>query len=215
MIERFGLYVILTNPVVGYEAAAEAAVAESVAYLQLRMKNVPPKTLLQTARAIRDITANTTTRFIVNDDVKIAMAVDADGVHLGQDDMDIDAARAQWNQPGKVYGLSTHNPFQSAKSLERKPDYIGVGPVFATPTKIIPDPVVGLKTMGAIIADTPLTTVAIGGIDEANLADVLAHGAINFCAVRAIMRSDRPREVIKRMTAVWKEAEIRREFDPS
>ena len=214
MIRRFGLYVILTNPVVGYEAAAEAAVAEGVTYLQLRMKNAPQEKLIQTAHAIRAITAKTATRFIVNDDVEIAMIVNADGVHLGQDDMDLDTARAKWNQPGKHFGLSTHNPLQAAKALEKKPDYIGVGPVFATPTKVIPDPVVGLKTMGEIIAATPLTTVAIGGIDEDNLDDVLAYGAINFCAVRAIMQSDRPRQVIQRMMTAWREAEARRGFDP-
>jgi len=210
MIDRFGLYVILTRPVIGYEAAAEAAVAAGVKYLQLRIKDESEAFILNTARHIRAITLDSKTRFIMNDSVDIAMAVDADGVHLGQDDLDIREARKQWPVPGKIFGLSTHNPIQAAQAALHNPDYIGIGPVFATPTKVIPDPVVGLQQMGEIVRQAPVTSVAIGGIDEQNLPDVLAHGAINFCAVRAIMESQTPQTVIKRMMQVWVEVESNR-----
>ena len=158
----FGLYVILTNPVVGYEACARAAIDEGIRFLQLRMKNVSRNEIVDTAKRLRKLTSGTGTLFIVNDDLDIAMETDADGIHLGQNDMDIDDARKTWGDPGKIYGLSTHNPDQAAAALKKSPDYIGVGPVFPTPTKAMPDHVVGGEMMGQIIRSTPLPAVAIG-----------------------------------------------------
>ncbi len=86
---RFGLYLILTNPRMGYEACAEAAVKAGVRYLQLRMKETPRDEVVAVARNLRGITAGTATRSIVNDDPSIASEVGADGVHLGQTDMPI------------------------------------------------------------------------------------------------------------------------------
>ena len=118
-------------------------------------------------------TRGTATRLIINDDVDLARELDADGVHLGQDDLSLAAARLRWPAPEKNFGLSTHNSAQAAAAVALAPDYIGVGPVFATPTKVIPDPVVGLEAMGAIVRSSPLTTVAIGGIDASNLPAII------------------------------------------
>jgi thiamine-phosphate pyrophosphorylase len=85
------------------------------------------------------------------------------------------------------------------------PDYIGVGPIFATPTKAVPDPTVGLDTMGRIIAASPLTTVAIGGINAGNLPDVLKRGAVNFAVVRAVNQRPDPAAAIGELQAVWRE----------
>ena len=206
MPESFGLYAILTDPVVGYEACARAVVAEGIRYLQLRMKGAPRYEVLRTAQIIREITRGTSTRFIVNDDLLIAMEVDADGVHLGQSDMPINEARALWDTPGKIFGLSTHNEAQEFKARDLNPDYIGVGPVFPTPTKAIPDPDLGLELMGKIIRKSPLPAVAIGGMNEENLPEILARGAVNFSAVRPIMQSPDPRSVIRRLMEIWKTA---------
>ncbi len=206
MKESFGLYVILTDPVTGYEDCARAAVAEGISYLQLRMKDDDRSEVLQTAGLIREITRGTPTRFIVNDDPRIAMEVDADGVHLGQSDMPLNQARDLWNIPGKIFGLSTHNEAQELRARDLGPDYIGVGPVFPTPTKAISDPDLGLERMGRIIRKSPLAAVAIGGIDEENLPEILAHGVVNFCAVRPIMQSTDPRSVIHRLMKIWKTA---------
>ncbi len=113
-----------------------------------------------------------------------------------------DAVRI-WNNPNKIFGLSTHNIAQAKDAGSLSPDYIGVGPVFATPTKDKPDPVMGLDSMREIIENCPVTTVAIGGINEDNLPRVLEHGAVNFCAVREIMQSRHPGRVINRMMKVW------------
>lgn len=210
-MKSFGLYVILTNPVVGYEKCAEAAVKTGVKVIQLRMKDMPFKQVLNMAKAIKQITAHTGTLFIVNDDVRIAKDADADGVHLGQEDMSIQDARTFWNKPGKIYGLSTHNEKQADRALDIQPDYIGVGPVYKTPTKEKPDPVLGLHRMGNIIRKTPLTCVAIGGINPGNIKDVLNSGAVNFSAVRAIMQSEYPAKVMKEFINIWEEIVLNKE----
>ncbi len=205
MKESFGLYVILTNPVAGYEKCAAAAVAEKIRYLQLRVKDRSPGEVLEIARRLREITAGTGTQLIINDDPEIAAAAGADGVHLGQDDPPLAAARKILTRPGALFGLSTHNAAQARAALSLAPDYIGVGPIFPTPTKARPDPVLGVEEMGRIIRSTPLTAVAIGGINEKNLARVLAAGADNFAAVRPVMAAPEPRRAIARFQAIWRE----------
>jgi thiamine-phosphate pyrophosphorylase len=203
MPEHFGLYLVLTEPAVGYERAAEAAVETGVRYLQLRMKKRPPAEVLDMARRLRRITAGSPTRFIVNDDVEIARTSDADGVHLGQDDMSIAEARRHWPAAGKIFGLSTHNEDQERSAREVAPDYIGVGPVFPTPTKDRPDPTLGTERMASIVRNSPLTTVVIGGIHAGNLEDVLRHGAVNFCVLRAVNQSPDPASAIRRLQQIW------------
>jgi len=139
----------------------------------------------------------TGTRFIVNDDVDLARELDADGVHLGQGDLPLAEARRRWPVPGKVFGLSTHNAAQAEAAVALAPDYIGVGPVFATPSKAVPDPVLGLAALGVLVRASPLTTVAIGGIDATNLPDVLATGAANFAVIRAVNRASDPAAAIR------------------
>jgi thiamine-phosphate pyrophosphorylase len=204
MQEKYGLYMVMTNPVVGYEACAQAAVNCGVPFIQLRMKNLPRADILEAAWRVRAVTKNTDSLFIVNDDVTIAKEVDADGVHLGQNDMSIAEARKLWNTPGKIFGLSTHSAEQAEAAIARKPDYIGIGPVFPTPTKAIADPDLGIERAGAIAKATPLPHVVLGGLDETNLAEVLRAGATNYCAVRAIMQSAEPEAVIERLQAIWR-----------
>ncbi|MEI8243912.1 MAG: thiamine phosphate synthase [bacterium] len=201
MPETFGLYLVLTDPVSGYDCCAGAAVACGVRYLQLRMKQAAREEVRAVGARLRARTRGTATRFIVNDDVDLARELDADGVHLGQGDLSLVEARRRWPVPGKLFGLSTHNAAQAAAAVALAPDYIGVGPIFATPTKAMPDPVVGLAAMGAILRASPLTTVAIGGIDAGNLPQVLAHGAVNFAVVRAVNGAVDPAAAIRALAA--------------
>jgi thiamine-phosphate pyrophosphorylase len=203
-IEAFGLYLVLTDPAAGYEACTQAAVNAGVRYVQLRMKKQPRREVLEMALRLRRITAGSDTRFIVNDDVEIATEADADGVHLGQDDMSLSEARGRWPRPGKIFGLSTHNEEQERRAREFAPDYIGVGPVFPTPTKDKPDPALGLERMGRIVRESPLTTVAIGGIDRRNLPEILRQGAINYCVVRAVNLDPDPKAAIQALQEIWR-----------
>lgn len=197
----FGFYLVITNPVVGYAKCAEAAVRAGVKIIQLRMKHAARDEILREAREMRRVTAGTDTLFIVNDDPSIAAEAAADGVHVGQDDLPPADVRARYPSL-KIVGLSTHNPAQVAASRAQPIDYIGVGPVYATPTKDIPDPTLGLETMRAMIDAAAHPAVAIGGIDATRLADVLAAGARNWAVVRAVCQSPDPYAAIRNLQAI-------------
>ncbi len=206
IIERFGLYLVITNPATSYERCAEAAVTTGIRYIQLRMKKSTDDDVLERARNLRSITRGSSTRFIVNDDPRLAAEVEADGVHLGQDDMSLDQARKEF--PGlKLFGLSTHSEEQASKAVALHPDYCGVGPVYKTPTKDIPDPELGAGLAGRIIQGAPFTTVAIGGINENNLDFILKKGVINYAVVRYVCQSAKPYDAIMRLQDIWAAAQ--------
>ena len=205
-MEDFGFYLVMTNPVVGYERCCEAAVKAGVRMVQLRMKDAPREEILRVGTALRKITRGSQTNFIVNDDPAIAAEVEADGVHVGQGDMSVGEVRKHFPTL-KIVGLSTHNLEQSAASIQVAPDYIGVGPVYATPTKKIPDPVLGLETAGRMIASVTYPAVAIGGIDLARLPDVIrVAGARNFAVVRAVCGSTDPYAKIREIQRIYEES---------
>ena len=201
----YGLYLVMTHPGVGYEECARAGVRCGVPFIQLRMKGATREEIVSNAWKVREVTRGTDSLFIVNDDVTIAKEVDADGVHLGQNDMPIAEARKIWNTPGKFFGLSTHSEAQAQAAIAQKPDYIGIGPIFPTPTKAIADPDLGVARAGAIAKATPLPHVVLGGIDENNLAEILRAGAVNYCAVRAIMQSPMPEQEIRKLQNIWRQ----------
>ena len=194
----FGLYLVMTDPVVGYAKCAEAAVEAGVKIVQLRMKHASREDILREAREVRRVTAGSDTLFIVNDDPAIAAEAGADGVHVGQDDMEPAEVRARYPELG-IVGLSTHSPAQALAANGKPVDYIGVGPVYATPTKDIPDPTLGLGTMAEMIRISHRPAVAIGGIDELRLKDVLEAGAKNYAVVRAVCLSRDPLAEIKKL----------------
>ena len=205
-MEDFGFYLVMTNPVVGYERCCEAAAKAGVRMVQLRMKDAPREEILRVGAALRKITRGSQTNFIVNDDPAIAAEVEADGVHVGQGDMSVGEVRRRFPTL-KIVGLSTHNLEQARASIDVVPDYIGVGPVYATPTKKIPDPVLGLETAGRMIASVPYPAVAIGGIDLARLPDVIrVASARNFAVVRAVCGSSDPYAAICEIQRIYEEA---------
>lgn len=203
-MDNFGLYLIMTRPAVGHAAFARIAVETGVSMLQLREKDLPDGKLLDIAREIRRITRGTSTRFIVNDRPDIALLCEADGVHVGQDDLPVEEVRRMLG-PEKIVGLSTHS-FGQVRDAMAKPagiiDYIGFGPLWATPTKAIPDPAVGTDQLREILAKVSVPVVAIGGIFPENLSEVLAAGARNPCLVRHFMEPDDPGELSRRIREI-------------
>lgn len=152
------------------------------------------KNLLAIAREIVSITKNSETKFIINDRIDLVLLSDADGVHLGQDDLNIESARKLLPKD-KIIGLSTHNLKQAEIALLSNPDYIGFGPVYKTPTKKIPDPVLGTTQIAELLKlqtkmNNHIPFVAIGGIDENNIQEVLNSGAKNLSLVRYLMESE-------------------------
>lgn len=202
--DNFGFYAILTDPQRGYDYVTNVLVEHETPFIQLRMKNTSEYEVLKTAEKMRYITENTKTILIINDYVHIAKDCGADGVHIGQSDMPIEEVRDVLGQDA-IIGLSTHNPEQTKKACEKKPDYIGIGPVYATPTKNIPDPVLGLDGMKEMLEIATVPAVCIGGISMERLGDVLKAGARNFCMVRPVCVSDNPGKVVKAILELYKE----------
>ncbi|MDD6029948.1 MAG: thiamine phosphate synthase [Kiritimatiellae bacterium] len=198
----FGFYLVMTNPKVGYAACAQAAVDGGVRIIQLRMKDAPRDEIVSVGRTVRDITRGTETLFIVNDDPSIAAEVGADGVHVGQGDMPVPEVRRLYPSL-RIVGLSTHSPEQALASLDVKPDYIGVGPVWATPTKKIPDPVLGIETAMRMVRSVPYPAVAIGGIDASRLPELLQAGARNYAVVREVCGVDDPLAAIRNLKRIY------------
>jgi len=202
LTSRFGFYSVLTDPIKGYEYLTELLVDEEIPFVQLRMKNVPEKQIIDTALRMRKITETSNTLFIVNDNPHIAKQVGADGVHIGQSDMPYQQVREIVGDD-MIIGISTHNPQQTKNACLQKPDYIGIGPVWATPTKQIADPAIGLDGMKEMLSVSTVPAVCIGGIDLSNLASVLEFGAQNFCMVRQFTQSENPKRVLDDMKQVY------------
>jgi thiamine-phosphate pyrophosphorylase len=170
------------------EAFLRAALAGCVDIVQLRDKEASDEQVLEAAKVFRRVADAHGALFVVNDRPDLAVAADADGVHVGQDDTPVSEARAVVG-PDRIVGLSTHSPDQIAAA--RGVDYIAVGPVYATPTK--PGrPAVGLELIRHAAAHAPEPWFAIGGIDRRTVGAVVAAGARRAVVVRAIAEADDP-----------------------
>ncbi len=171
--------------------AIASALSGGVDIVQLREKKSNAKRIIELGHKIRQLASEYNALFIINDRVDIARIVKADGVHLGQDDIEIDYAKEIIGRD-KIIGISTHEPEQAIKAIKDGADYIGVGPVFETPTKP------GRKSVGLEyvkwasenVVDIPF--FAIGGINQENVCKVIAAGAKNIAVVRAIMNVNSP-----------------------
>jgi thiamine-phosphate pyrophosphorylase len=200
----FGLYLILSNPKAGYISCAEAAVNQNVRFLQLRMKELDSKQAKQTAQKVRKITQGTSTQLIINDNLQLAIEIDADGIHLGQEDLSLTEAKTKWNVSGKIFGLSTHSKQQAELAEKQGADYIGVGPVHSTPTKPEAGEGLGIKETVQIIKSVKIPAVAIGGISLETLPPLLVGGIKNFCVIRAVSQALYPEREIKKLQKLWK-----------
>ncbi len=161
---RRGLYLILTEPRNGYETLGRWAVEAGLPAVQLRYKGHDEHEHFALAHALRQITKGTGTLFIINDRPDIALASQADGVHMGQGDLPAAEARKLIG-PAMLLGLSTHNQEQVAAANDAPVDYIGFGPLFATNSKEQPDPVTGPDALKAALAVSRHPVVAIGGLN--------------------------------------------------
>lgn len=144
------------------------------------------RVILEECRKIREITRSEGVIFIVNDYVDIALLVDADGVHVGQEDLPVEEVRRLLG-PDKIIGLSTHSPEQAEAAELCGADYIGVGPIFSTQTKEDVCAPVGLEYLEHVVANSSLPFVAIGGIKLHNINQVVKRGARTICLVTEIV----------------------------
>lgn len=167
---------------------ARRAVSAGIHTIQLREKRMSKRDIYRDASAIRIITRKCNVTFIVNDYIDIALAADADGVHLGQEDMPLEKARKIMGRK-KIIGISTHSLRQALRAQEGDADYIGFGPIFATSTKEVGRPR-GLKALKEIRRHIRIPVVAIGGITWDNINEVLHAGADAVAVASGILSGD-------------------------
>ena len=180
----------------------EAAVRGGVDVVQVRDRELPDRALLEALLAARAVTRRLGVPLVVNDRPDLAVLVEADAVHVGQDDLPVAAAR----RFKLAVGLSTHAP---AEIDAADADYIGVGPVYATPTKE-GRPSVGLGLVAYAARNARVPWFAIGGIDATNVAEVVAAGARRVAVVRAIGAAADPEQAARELRAALEGAHGRR-----
>ncbi len=191
------LYLLLSGDdgVHGWEWLLEEAVAGGVQMVQLREKNLADREWLRRAEALSRWCHAARVPIIINDRPDIAAAVGADGVHLGQDDLPVAAARRLLGDAAWI-GVSTHNLTQLHQAIADGADYVGIGPVYPSPTKALTE-IAGLEYVRAASQATQLPAFALGGITPDNLAEVLQAGVRRVAVSSAITRSANPREVAR------------------
>ncbi len=182
------------------------ALSAGVRFFQYRNKRGTRRAVYETACLLSPIAHRARALFIVNDHADIAAAVDADGVHLGQDDLPIDQARKVLGS-GKIVGISTHSREQAADAERAGADYIGFGPVFSTATKDAGE-AKGISALKAVKQTVGIPVIAIGGITRANISDVLRSGADGAAVISAVLSSDdiagTAREMVTEISRVTK-----------
>lgn len=188
-LESARLYLV-TSPVDSLFTTVELALQGGVTLVQYRDKEADDAVRYRNAEKLRQLCRDYDALFIVNDRVDLALAVDADGVHLGQEDMPFEWARRMLGQH-KIIGRSTHSAEELDRAIAEGADYVGVGPVYETPTKA-GRPAAGLEYVRYAAAHCSIPWYAIGGIDTQNIHQVLDAGAERVSVVRAIMQSDQP-----------------------
>lgn len=159
---------------------ARIAVEGGATVVQWRLKDVPRVDVVERGRATRSLCARHGVPFIVNDDVEAALMLGADGVHLGRDDDGAETAK----EHGLMLGLSAAS-LEEARSADGRADYIGAGPVWATPSKPDADPPIGIDGLQQICAAVSKPVVAIGGVDASNAAECVRAGAAGVAVIRA------------------------------
>jgi len=183
---------------ISHEEQVARLIAGGIKLIQLRSKNATSREFYESAKAAVSFAREQGARVIINDRVDIAAAVGADGVHLGQDDLAPTLARKVLGSRVMI-GYSTHSLEQARAALLFPIDYIALGPVFRTKTKVNPDPVVGIETIRAVRREIgEMSLVAIGGIDINNLNSVFGAGADSVAIVGAMLSdADKIRERAK------------------
>ncbi len=194
-IVDLGCFSAAADPVIAASRFAEDLLRGGATLIQLRDKSPNPRRFLSCARELRRITRGRAL-LIVNDRVDLCLAAEADGVHLGQDDLSPGAARRIFDSVRShslpehfAIGFSTHNPEQVREADAQPVDYIAVGPVFATASKANPDPVIGLEGVRWARAATAKPLVAIGGITRKNCRQVLEAGADSLAVISDLLES--------------------------
>ena len=164
---------------------AELAIEGGVDTVQYRSKQNDFRQLMSEAGAVAEVCRQRGVLFLINDRVDLCLAVGADGVHLGRNDMPIEIARRLLG-PSKIIGGTIRNRAQLLESVESGADYVGLGPVFATASKSVDHAPLGLETISEVAHETPIPVIAIAGISEVTITQVLETGVYGVAVIGAI-----------------------------
>ncbi len=185
--EASDLYVVITEEYCGGRSAVEvldAVLEAGVTLVQLREKSLSDRELFARAQVFREKTRAAGALLIVDDRVDIARAADADGCHLGLDDLPLDAARRV--APELILGASTHNLEEALEAQDKGANYVNIGPVFPTQTKAVPTGAVGPELIEQVRPHLRIPFTTMGGIKEHNIGQVLERGARRVAVVTAV-----------------------------
>ncbi len=185
----WGLYVITDRHIAQsrpLSAIVEAAIAGGASAVQLREKVATTREMIELGHALHSITKAANIPLIVNDRVDVALAIDAEGVHVGQKDMPARLAR-QLLGPTKILGVSVTTPTEAHQAEVEGADYIGAGDIFGTLSKVDAGVPIGIHTLTAIVQAVSIPTVGIGGITAQNAIQVIRAGASGIAVISAVM----------------------------
>ena len=193
LADRLSLVVITDAETGGRDLldVVRAALSGGAPAIQLRAKALPTRELVELGRALRRATADAGALLFVNDRVDVALVVGADGAHLGDDDLPLAAAR-RIAPPGFLVGRSADTPEQARAAEREGADYVGAGPVVATPSKLDAGAAIGAEGIAAVRAATSLPIVAIGGVGLDSAGEIARAGADGVAVIRAVMQAPDP-----------------------
>jgi thiamine-phosphate pyrophosphorylase len=184
---------VILHALVDNYNVTRAAIDGGATHVQLRLKDLSTAQVVEQGAMFRDLCARAGVTFVINDDVDAAIVLGADGVHLGRDDPGIERARVE----GLQLGLSAQTVEEAIAADNQSPDYLGVGPVWATPTKA-GVPALGLEGLHEVCESVATPVVAIGGVDATNAALCLDAGAVGVAVVRAAVSVAAVRTALER-----------------
>jgi thiamine-phosphate pyrophosphorylase len=194
-MNRIGRLHILTDTQLqekfSHRELTRLAIAGGADTIQFRQKHGSTKELIETALAMKKLCARAGIAFIVNDRIDVALAADADGVHLGQDDFPIEMARKLMGS-NKIIGGSAGNIEEALKCAAEGANYIGFGPVFPTDSKEDAGPATGIEVMKNLSEIISLPIIAIGGVNSKNIAEIISAGAHGVAVISAVCCSEDP-----------------------
>lgn len=179
------------------------AVQGGVTMVQIREKDSSTREFYQLALRLKEELDNSGIPLLINDRLDIALAVNADGLHIGQDDLPLPVARRILGK-SKIIGLSASNREQARQGQRMEADYLGIGPVFWTPSKTDADPPTGIELLSSLKQEIKIPLVAIGGINRTNLAEIKKAGADGVAVISALLSADDVEAEARRMMGAWK-----------
>ena len=200
------LYAVTDRAWLGEQSLAEQVeqtIQGGATFIQLREKNLPYEDFLKEAQQIKKITDAYNIPFVINDNVEVAIACAADGIHIGQDDMDLSTARNMIGDD-KILGVSVQTVEQARLAEKSGADYVGVGAVFTTSTKLDAT-ALPLRTLEAICQSVSIPVVAIGGINEKNILQLSGSGIDGVAVVSAIFAKQDIKKASQELLALSKQ----------